>query len=115
MATGAQAGAFGFLESPDSPYLARNVFGYDASSPLIVANEPSGGLEGGLNMPAVQTVPSSSTAGPHDAGALQSWRNLLRPSHSPAFWLLVFAVLALGLFSASGKVKVGPVKLGGAV
>jgi hypothetical protein len=118
-------GQLGFLEPvgelSDSAYTIEETFGTSPVSPLVLTGtERDNFLDmGGFNpvvpaMSGVQTVDVGDgpadplTHRPHAA-------NLLKPMHSPGFWVLILALIVLGLFSGSGNVRLGPVSLSGGV
>ena len=119
------AGQRGFLEPvgelSDSAYTIEETFGTSPTNPLVLTAGPAGnhleigGYEFGVAaMSGVQTVDMGDgpvTALEHQPHA----SNLLRPMHSPGFWVLLLALAAIGLFSGSGNVKLGPVALSGGV
>ncbi len=118
-------GQAGFLEPAGelagSPYTVEGIFGKAAPSPLVMTSGPADNyLEiGGLNpvvtaMSGVQTVDVG--LGPVDRDSHQPHvRNLLRPMHSEAFWVLLLGLVALGLFSGHGNLRLGPVKFSGGI
>jgi hypothetical protein len=107
---GGDAGAGG-------PFTVAGIFGKEIPVPIILSGGPADNYMdmGGFNpviapMSGVQTVDSGQTA--LGLKFKPDARNLLRPMHSPGFWILLIALLALGLFSASGNLRLGPVRFG---
>lgn len=113
----------GYLEpvSDAGPYTIAGIFGKAAPSPLVLAGGAggnyleSGGYEFGVApMSGVQTVDTGP--GPMSPEAhIPHAKNLLRPMHSEALWVLLLAAVALGLFSVAGNARLGPVRFGGQI
>lgn len=95
----------GYLETPDSPYLVSSIFGRSAPDPLVDSNNPSGLGPGGHNFGVVTVDQGPGPTSPE--AHVPHWRNMLSPSHSEAFWILLLAAIAVGLLGASGSLRVG--------
>jgi hypothetical protein len=110
---------FGGDAGAGGPYTIAGIFGKAAPNPLVSTGQPGELLMGGL-VPAVELMSGVQTV---DIGNLPNARethrpharNLLRPAHSEAFWVLLIALAAFGLFGARGAVRLGPVEFGAGV
>lgn len=103
------------------PFTIAEMFGHGAPSPLVM----TGGADDNNLMIGGYDFPHAAMSGvvtvDVDNGATNplehqsSARNLLRPMHSEGFWILILGLVVVGLFSGSGNLKLGPVRLSGGV
>lgn len=99
------------------PFTIAGIFGKNVPRPLILSNGADANyLEAGGHMFGVAPMSGVVTqdGGPGAMGAahMPHAKNLLAPMHSEAFWVLLIGLAALGLFSASGGLKLGPIHFG---
>jgi hypothetical protein len=104
----------GYLEpvGEPGPYTIASIFGKSVPFDLVLNNHPSH-LSAGADLHAVQPMSGVQTIDVPGAGDtpqthVKHASNLLHPMHSEAFWVLLLALVAVGLFS--GQIRVGPLK-----